>query len=76
MIKENKLWLGYGFKGGAAHFINTHYEDYASAGDHKEGMIRVSGVVWFTNIDIKKRHEELVMYQVKFRVLDKFTKKA
>ena len=76
LIKENKLWLGYGFKGGAAHFINTHYEDYASAGDHKEGMIRVSGVVWFTNIDIKKRHEELVMYQVKFRVLDKFTKKA
>ena len=76
LIKENKLWLGYGFKGGAAHFINTHYEDYTSAGDHKEGMIRVSGVVWFTNIDIKKRHEELVMYQVKFRVLDKFTKKA
>ena len=63
LIKDNKLWLGYGFKGGAAHFINTHYEDYASAGDHKEGMIRVSGVVWFTNIDIKKRHEELVMYK-------------
>lgn len=63
LIKENKLWLGYGFKDGAAHFINTHYEDYASAGNHKEGMIRVSGVVWFTNLDIKKRHEELVMYK-------------
>ena len=63
LIKENKLWLGYGFKGGAAHFINTHYEDYASAGEHKDGMIRVSGVVWFTNIDIKKRHEELVLYK-------------
>lgn len=63
LIKENKLWLGYGFKGGAAHFINTHYEDYAAAGDHKEGMIRVSGVVWFTNLDIKKRHEEVVLYK-------------
>lgn len=63
LIKDNKLWLGYGFKGGAAHFINTHYEDYASAGNHKEGMIRVSGVVWFTNLDIKKRHEEIVMYK-------------
>ncbi len=63
LIKENKIWLGYGFKGGAAPFINTHYEDYASAGDHKEGMIRVSGVVWFTNLDIKKRHEELVLYK-------------
>lgn len=63
LVKNNKLWLGYGFKGGAAHFINTHYEDYAAAGNHKEGMIRVSGVVWFTNLDIKKRHEELVLYK-------------
>jgi hypothetical protein len=47
LIKENKIWLGFGFNGGAAHFLNKHYEDYATAGDHKEGMIRVSGVVWF-----------------------------
>jgi len=63
LIKDNKMWLGYGFKGGAAHFINKHYEDYASAGDHKEGMIRVSGVHWFTNLDISKRHEELILYK-------------
>lgn len=63
LIKENKLWLGYGFKGGAAHFINKHYEDYATAGDHKEGMIRVSGVTWFTNLDINKRHDDLILYK-------------
>ena len=63
LIKEDKLWLGYGFKGGAAHFINSHYEDYAAAGDHKEGMIRVSGVHWFTNLDISKRHEDLILYK-------------
>ena len=63
LIKDNKLWLGYGFKGGAAHFINTQYEDYASANDHKEGMIRVSGVVWYTNLDISKRHEDLILYK-------------
>lgn len=62
-IADNKMWLGYGFKGGAAHFINTQYEDYATAGDHKEGMIRVSGVVWFTNLDINKRHEDLILYK-------------
>ena len=62
-IKENKMWLGYGFSGGAAHFINHHYEDYATAGEHKEGMIRVSGVVWFTNLEIKKRHEDLILYK-------------
>lgn len=63
LIKENKLWLGYGFKGGAGHFINEHYEDYATATDRKEGMIRVSGVVWFTNLDISKRHEDLILYK-------------
>ena len=60
LIKDGKMWLGYGFKGNAAHFINTCYEDYATAGDHREGMIRVSGVTWFTNLDHKKRHDEYV----------------
>ena len=55
--------MGYGFKGGAAHFINQHYEDYATAENHKEGMIRVSGVAWFTNLEIKKRHEDLILYK-------------
>ena len=58
LIKENKVWLGYGFKGAAAHFYSP-YEDVATAGDHKENMIRVSGVTWFTNLEIPKRHEEM-----------------
>lgn len=62
LIKDNKLWLGYGFSGGAAHFI-TKYADHAAAGDHKEGMVRVSGVNWFTNLDINKRHEDLILYK-------------
>lgn len=56
------MWLGYGFKGGAAHFVSP-YEDIASASDHKKGMIRVSGVNWFTNLDHNKRHEELILYK-------------
>ena len=63
LIKENKIWLGYGFKGGAGHFINKFYEDYASASDRKEGMIRVSGVHWFTNLEIKKRQEDIILYK-------------
>lgn len=58
LIKENKLWLGYGFKGGATHFYSP-YEDTATAGNHKEDQIRVSGVIWFTNLEIPKRNEEL-----------------
>lgn len=62
LIKENKIWLGYGFKGGAAHFI-SNYEDTAVAGDHIKGMIRVSGVVWYTNLEHKKRHEPLELWK-------------
>ena len=58
LLKENKVWLGYGFKGGAAHFFSP-YEDIATAGDHKKDMIRVSGVNWFTNLEIPKRNEEI-----------------
>ena len=58
LIKDNKVWLGYGFKGAAAHFYSP-YEDTATAGDHRKDMIRVSGVTWFTNMDIPKRSEEL-----------------
>ncbi len=62
-IKENRMWLGYGFKGGAAHFF-SNYEDVASGGNHFQGMIRVSGVVWFTNLEIAKRHEDLILYKL------------
>ena len=55
LVINNKIWLGYGFKGGAAHFVSP-YEDTATASDHKEGMIRVSGVHWFTNLEIPKRN--------------------
>ena len=58
LIKDNKVWLGYGFKGAAGHFFSP-YEDVATASDHREGMIRVSGVTWFTNLEIPKRNEEL-----------------
>lgn len=63
LIKDNKLWLGYGFNRNMAHFVNKHYVDYAADLDHKEGMIRVSGVVWYTNIDTDKRHEDLILYK-------------
>lgn len=58
LIKDNLVWLGYGFKGAAGHFFSP-YEDVATAGEHKENMIRVSGVTWFTNLEIPKRHEML-----------------
>ncbi|MDE5556748.1 MAG: adenine-specific methyltransferase EcoRI family protein [Ruminococcus sp.] len=63
LIKDNKMWLGYGFSGNVGFFINSHYEDYAKSSQHKEGMIRVSGVMWYTNLDTKKRHEDIILYR-------------
>lgn len=58
LLQSNQVWLGYGFKGAAAHFTSP-YDDIATAGDHKKDMIRVSGVNWFTNLEIPKRNEDL-----------------
>lgn len=58
LVKDNKIWFGYGFKGAVGHFVSP-YEDFATANDHREGMIRVSGVTWFTNMSTTKRQEVL-----------------
>ncbi|UKK47882.1 adenine-specific methyltransferase EcoRI family protein [Prevotella sp. E9-3] len=58
LLQSNEVWLGYGFKGAAAHFYSP-YDDIATAGDHRDNMIRVSGVNWFTNLEIPKRNEEI-----------------
>ena len=58
LFKENKVWWGYGFKGAATHFYSP-YEDMATAGNHIKDMIRVSGVTWFTNLEIPKRNEHM-----------------
>ena len=62
LIREGRLWLGYGFRRNCAHFI-SNYADHATDLDKREGMIRVSGVTWFTNLDHNKRHEKLLLYR-------------
>lgn len=60
LIKDNKIWLGNGFESMVGYFTSP-YEDIASASNHKEGFIRVSGVTWYTNIDHKLRHEPRIL---------------
>lgn len=64
LIKDNKVWLGYGFKGSVGFFINKHYENFAKAKDKKDGMIRVSGVHWFTNLKHNKQTNKLNLNEV------------
>lgn len=60
LFRDNKIWLGNGFKGNVGFFASP-YEDTASSSDHRDGFIRVSGVMWFTNLDLYKRHEPLLL---------------
>lgn len=62
LIKENKVWLGFGFKRNQAHFYSP-YEASRWVEQEGDGVVRVSGVQWFTNMDLAKRHENLILVE-------------
>lgn len=66
LIKDNKMWLGYGFNGGNAYFKipDDARTDYAAGVyDEDTGLVKFRNCAWFTNLDIRKRHEDLILYR-------------
>jgi hypothetical protein len=64
LIKENKIWLGYGFSNGNAFFSVANPRDFSNGVyDSKTGLVKFRNVGWFTNIDFEARHEELILYK-------------
>ncbi|HOZ55795.1 MAG: hypothetical protein BWY51_00206 [Parcubacteria group bacterium ADurb.Bin316] len=67
LIKVNKMWLGASIHSGDREFrVPDDYPlDAASSRIDSDGYkyIRVKGVRWFTNLDYKERHENLVLYK-------------
>ena len=67
MIQSNKVWLGPSISSGDREFgVPDEYPINASSSRiDKNGnkFIRVKGIRWFTNLDHKKRHEELILYR-------------
>jgi hypothetical protein len=65
LIKDNKLWLGFGFSGGNAYFKTSHEVDGYATGVFNEetGLVKFRNVHWFTNLDLQKRHEEMILYK-------------
>lgn len=60
LIKEDKMWLGNGFKAGNAFFSSPVTNDYADGVfDPNTGLVKFRNVVWFTNIDHGRRHQPL-----------------
>lgn len=67
LIKDNKLWYGASIKSGDREFgVPPHYPlTAASTRIDEDGnrFVRVKGVRWFTNLEHKKRNEELILYK-------------
>lgn len=68
LIKENKMWLGVSSFNKGMYFGVP--DDYTYADTYKfdrerngKKVMRVSSICWFTNLDHKKPHEELVLYK-------------
>ena len=66
LLQSNQMWIGASIHSGdRAFFVPDDYPlDAAGCGvDESTGRkyIRVKGVRWFTNLDIKQRHEELIL---------------
>lgn len=66
LFMNNEIWLGASIHSGdRAFFVPDDYPlNATSCGIDKETgrkFIRVKGVRWFTNLDIKQRHEEMIL---------------
>lgn len=66
LIKQNRMWLGYGFAKGNAFFkipAESKREYASGVFDEVTGLVKFRNCTWFTNIDHKKRHELLILYK-------------
>lgn len=60
LLKDNKMWLGNGFKSGNAFFMSPNADEFANGVFDKEtGLVKFRNCCWFTNIDHGKRHQPL-----------------
>lgn len=60
LLKENKLWAGYGFNETIIFRVPDYYTGYIEDG-LKYG--KVPGICWYTNLEISKRKEILPLYK-------------
>ena len=67
LIRDNRMWYGPSISSGDREFgVPSHYPLTAASSRVDEAgnrFVRVKGVRWFTNLDHRKRHEELILYK-------------
>ena len=67
LILKNKMWLGASIHSGDRKFWVPNDYDLRAAGcgidETGRKFIRVKGVRWFTNLDYKERHDDIILYK-------------
>lgn len=70
LIQNNRLWIGYGFnlsmvfKTTYANTIEANRRYVKSKGyDPDQNYVKTPAIAWFTNLDIQKRHEDMILYK-------------
>ena len=66
LIKENKIWLGYKF-GDMSFQVPSYFEPRATrywVDETGQKWRSLGNVCWFTNLDIQKRKEEMVLFKI------------
>ena len=67
LIKDQKVWYGASIKSGDREFgVPENYPLTAASSrvDEKGNkFVRIKGVRWYTNLDYRQRHEDLILYR-------------
>lgn len=65
ILKDNKMWLGY-HCGDMAFTVPEDYEERETrfwVDENGQKWRSFGNICWYTNLDIKKRHEEMILYK-------------
>ena len=76
LFKENKMWAGYSFNKTMEFIMPDNYELKGKAYIDSEGKKHgfVPAICWFTNLEIDKRHEPLILTKNYRRNEDRYPK--
>ena len=76
LIMNNKMWVGHTFNHALEFGVPDNYELVSKSGHISDGRkyLKVAGICWYTNIDIKKRHDELILYKSYYKNPESYPK--
>ncbi len=63
LLKNNKLWLGVSSNKTMEFELSDGYSKWDRIGKDGKKYGKVPAISWFTNLEIQKRHEELILYK-------------